>query len=712
MISNQPLPLPTPPKPVAPTTVFQGASDLVPPGGQPSSQGQQASAPPAVTQAPSVVPPPPSSQPTPVQATQVSLTPLKPAAVSAQPTVSGQPGVIPPNLAREAPGGSTSTVGNVPQLSSPGGKMPVGSFNPQVLPGGVGVGAAAASAQPGGKPPGMGGQTILGGMPGVSTAAGQGNSISSQSMGQVAGRPPGPLPPVVPGRPGFPGRPGSAPPPPPPLPPKPLTAPPTQNAPPKPGTSQPVPPGTAHAMAKPKQLPLALLVGVGVIVLGLVGFLLVSFFGGNRAKQSADTNNQAGNNASTSKTGTGDTKPAAVKQSTIVYWGLWEPTEVMAAVIAEFEKANPQYKIDYRKQSQKDYRERLQTAIASGNGPDIFRFHASWVPMLKDELSPLPSKIMSIADFQKTFYPIAYKQLQNKGQVSGIPLMYDGLVLFYNTEMLKTAGMTPPTTWAEMKKAADALTVPSAKSERSSNKLQRGGLAIGNANNVEHFADIVGLLILQNGGDPAKPTSAEVKDALVFYTSFFRDDMVWSESLPSSTVAFAKGDVAMMLAPSWRALEVKALNPNLQFATAPAPKLGAEKISWASYWAEGVSNKSKNQDGAWEFLKFLSSKEIQKKLYAEAAKVRTFGELYSRQDLASELQSDVVLSSFLSDAPYAANWYLNTFTHDNGLNDLMVKYYTDAINGILSGKSVTEVQTTLDVATTQLLRQYGIEQAN
>src|SRR5690606_306277 len=105
------------------------------------------------------------------------------------------------------------------------------------------------------------------------------------------------------------------------------------------------------------------------------------------------------------------------------------------------------------------YRERLQTAIASGNGPDIFRFHASWTPMLRNELAPIPASIYSAGEYNSTFYPVAAKQLQLNGQLVGVPLMYDGLALYYNKEMLQAADAQPPTTWAELRTLATKLTI-------------------------------------------------------------------------------------------------------------------------------------------------------------------------------------------------------------------------------------------------------------
>ncbi|HEX7018095.1 MAG TPA: extracellular solute-binding protein, partial [Patescibacteria group bacterium] len=374
----------------------------------------------------------------------------------------------------------------------------------------------------------------------------------------------------------------------------------------------------ATLTSNPKRfLPFAL----GALVLvGVVGFLMYYFLG-RGGSQSVTDHTTPGSNR--------QTVPAT--QTTLTYWGLWEPNDVLDQTLRDFEQQNPGVKVQYVKQSHLDYRERLQTAIASQNGPDVFRFHASWVPMLKAELATMPSSVMSSSEYQQTFYPIAFQQLQNNGQIVGIPLMYDGLALYYNKAHLQAANAQPPETWAELKTLASQLTI------RSTDGMTRGGLAIGNAANVEHFTDIIGLLMLQNGADPSQPTGKAATEALTFYTNFYTKDKVWDENLPSSTVAFARGEASMMFAPSWRALEVKALNPELDFGIAPVPKLGTEKIAWGSYWAEGVNSKSRNRDAGWKLLDYLSSKEVQQKLYASQSEVRAFGEPYSRVDLSSTL---------------------------------------------------------------------------
>lgn len=437
-----------------------------------------------------------------------------------------------------------------------------------------------------------------------------------------------------------------------------------------------------------------------VVLLGAFYFL---FMRGDNSTSRPNTGNNTGSGSGNS-TDNGSGTSTGGQKVVLQYWGLWEQSDVVKEVLDEYTQAHPNVSIQYTMQSHRDYRTRLQTALSSGNGPDIFRYHASWVPMFTTELSSLPSAVMSTSEYQSTFYPVASQQLQSKGSIVGIPLMYEGLALFYNTDALATAVVQPPTTWGEVRSAAQRLTI------REGETVKRAGIAMGYTSNVDHYADILALLALQNGADLSKPNSKQMMDALTFY-SLFAEENVWNESLPASTVAFARGDVAMIFAPSWRAHEIKLMNPNLKFATMPVPQLDDDEdnqISWASFWAEGVSSKSKYQKEAWEFLKYLSSKDVQMKLYSDQAQTRSFGEIYSRVDLSNELAADPVVGAFVADAPKAKGWYMSSMTHDGGINDEIITYVKDTLNQMTAGKKADAVIDGLSAGITQVLQKYSV----
>ena len=490
----------------------------------------------------------------------------------------------------------------------------------------------------------------------------------------------------------------------------------TQMPPPAPpSASQASVPPQKPTPAKPKRSFMSKLPFIfgGLAVLLVVVVLGFKFLGGKKTTPITPSpeESQVGMNGATNSSGGLEGSGAQAGQANpteaveLEYWGLWEPEAVMQPLISEFEQTYPGISIRYVKQSPKNYRERLQTAIASGNGPDVFRYHATWVPMLKDDLAPLPASVVSASEFKNTFYPVASRMLQVDGQLVGLPLEYDGLVLFYNQDILTAAGEKPPASWAQVRSLASKLTL------REGNKIKRAGIALGTAENTDHFSDILALLMLQNGADLTQPNSPEVRDALIFYTNFVKTDKVWSQNLPSSTLAFARGEAAMFLAPSWRAHEIKNINPELKFAATSVPQVTEDNhLAWASFWAEGVNKHNKKHiDAAWQFLKFMTEKEVQKKFFAEAAKTRMFGEPYARVDLAQELADDPILGGLMVDAPKAVSWYMASNTFDNGLNDQIIKYYKDAVNALLEGKSIDKVLPTLSQGVNEVLSQYNAE---
>jgi multiple sugar transport system substrate-binding protein len=394
------------------------------------------------------------------------------------------------------------------------------------------------------------------------------------------------------------------------------------------------------------------------------------------------------------------------KEVTLNYWGLWEAENVMQSLITEWESKNPNVKINYSQQSPQEYRERLQSALARNEGPDLFRFHITWLPMLKNELEAVPVEIMSANEFENNFYPVVKENLRSGSSFLGLPLQVDTLALFYNQQIFQAAGKTPPTTWDELRQTALDLTV-----RDENGRIQTAGVALGTTSNIEHWSDILGLMMLQNGVNLSQPSSNLAEDALVFYTIFNNTDRIWDETLPNSTLAFAGGKVAMYFGFSWDVFEIKNINPDLSFQVAPVPQLPGTDIAWASFWVEGVAKRSQHSKEAWQFLQFLSSQESLQELYQAQSQLRLFGELYPYPAMANLLTGNSLVAPFINQAAKAKTWYLCSRTFDNGLNDRMIKYFEDAVNAVNNQGSASEVLKTTSQGVAQLLSQYDLGSA-
>lgn len=390
---------------------------------------------------------------------------------------------------------------------------------------------------------------------------------------------------------------------------------------------------------------------------------------------------------------------------TLTYWGLWEDSRMMKPIISDFEKQNPNIKVEYSKQDVKQYRERLITRIKDGSGPDIFRFHNTWVIQLSDVLLPFSSDTIQKDNFQKWYYPVAQQDLIKNGAIYGIPLSIDTLSLFINEEIFKTAGLQPPKTWEEFAKTARELTV-----KDESGKIKTAGAALGTFDNITHAPDIVSLFLVQNGADlkDLSNTSKNASDALDFYVSFAKEEgNIWDETLDPSILAFSKGNLAMYFGYSWDVFIIKAYNPQLIFNIVPIPHLPGRNMTIASYWAEGVSVKSKHQKEAMLFMKFLINKETQQKLFSEEAKTRLFGEPYSRTDLANTLKDNPLVYPFIEQAKDAVSSFFASDTYDNGLNFQVNNYLGNAIRSIFVDTSPQSAVETLSQGVSQVLQQYN-----
>lgn len=201
-------------------------------------------------------------------------------------------------------------------------------------------------------------------------------------------------------------------------------------------------PNTTISTAEPmkKKLPLPIIILGGVAILLIVLIIVLFVINANKKKT------QNPSTGTPSQTGTS----APTGNVTLTYWGLWESEEVMAETIKKFEEQNPGVKIQYSQQRFSNYESktytRLQQSTASSEpAPDILRIHNTWTPKYAKYLTPLPANIMSGEEYAETFYPTVLDDFTGKdGKLYAIPWSIDGLMVFYNKQLLKKEGVNEP----------------------------------------------------------------------------------------------------------------------------------------------------------------------------------------------------------------------------------------------------------------------------
>lgn len=379
---------------------------------------------------------------------------------------------------------------------------------------------------------------------------------------------------------------------------------------------------------------------------------------------------------------------------TLTYYKMFDDEGFFEDVIGEFLITHPGLTINYRKFTDfEDYQETILNELAEGEGPDIFSMQNTWFAANYRKLAPMPESQGNPEVFEQIFVDVAYDDLvlvdeNGKKQVFGVPMTVDTLALYYNKDhfddRLPSQGR-PSSTWEGISRDVIALNKPSNDFDR----FAVSGIAMGTGENIGRSADILYLLFLQWGVDfynenysaavfsGANDLGGGFKalEALDFYLSFAdpsQRNYSWNGQVvgvdgEKEVEAFAKGELSMFVGYAYHyddiLNEINILKTNGQTAIdsgsiriAEIPQLEDpavstdKRVTYANYFAETVSRNSENQELAWEFLTFLTKKEVLAGYFDE------FHKPTSRRDMINEQKEDPTYGVFASQIGYAESF--------------------------------------------------------
>ncbi|SHN47334.1 ABC transporter substrate-binding protein [Cryptosporangium aurantiacum] len=340
----------------------------------------------------------------------------------------------------------------------------------------------------------------------------------------------------------------------------------------------------------------------------------------------------------------GDSDSADNDAKTLTYWAsnqstsLEKDAEILQPELDKFEKQTG-IKVKLEVVPWSDLLNRLLAAATSGQGPDVVNIGNTWSASLQatDAFVPFDDATLDKIGGKDRFVKAALAAAGAEGKPpTAVPIYSLAYSLYYNKKMFAEAGIAnPPTTWEQLVADGKKLT-----------KDGKWGLAIEGAH-VSENSHHAFTFSQQYGGEwfdaSGKPTfdTPENAQAIKRYIDFIAVDKIANpgnaEYAQNQSVAdFANGKAAMLL---WQAVGSQLTLRNMKpedWGVAPVPFLasppaGGKKInSMVAGINIAIFKHSKNQQGALDFVKFMTSDEEQTLLN------KTYGSLPSVTTVSSD----------------------------------------------------------------------------
>ncbi len=299
-------------------------------------------------------------------------------------------------------------------------------------------------------------------------------------------------------------------------------------------------------------------------------------------------------------------RPWAQRPTTLRWWYHFDnPTSSPAALVAGFEKAHPDIKVQAESipwGGGSDYDTRLYTSLIAGNAPDCVMVKFYNLPRLleMEALEPLDARIAAWSDRADISDDLWKLHLASDGKRYYLPLLYVILYLYIRQDWLAEKGLKAPADFASFLDVAKALTGG-----------DRWGFGLrGGPGGHDHWATFVlggGAKLIKGG-----LVTPEALAANRWFIDLYRVHHVFPPSAPADgfvqTIANMKaGRTAMTIHHVGSANEIVAVLGD-KITAVPVPR-GPQGQGWTSFGdqSNAIFASSKNKEAAWQWITYLST---------------------------------------------------------------------------------------------------------
>jgi ABC-type glycerol-3-phosphate transport system substrate-binding protein len=238
--------------------------------------------------------------------------------------------------------------------------------------------------------------------------------------------------------------------------------------------------------------------------------------------------------------------PADAQRKPVLIWHTeFDPgaAKVMEKVVAEFHQKHPQWEAQVEQIAFGSLVTKLMAGIAAKSPPDMVHVYPPMLASLVDKglVVPLDDVVKAIGEAD--IFPLVKQLNQINNRYYGLSYAFGVTGLGYRADVFRTKGASPPKTWAEFEKAAQAVHDP-----------DRGMSAVLLPGEPLFIADIATVMLANNGGGFIDPKTFRPRflekanlEMLDFYKVLDRfAQKGWrSHKYLDTYNGFARGDGAM-----------------------------------------------------------------------------------------------------------------------------------------------------------------------
>lgn len=294
----------------------------------------------------------------------------------------------------------------------------------------------------------------------------------------------------------------------------------------------------------------------------------------------------------------------------ISFWhtGSQDEADAIQSVAEDFTKTTG-IKVKTQVFSWQESRTKFLTAIAAGVTPDIGTMGTTWPTFfglkggMVDLIKEFPKETKKIVD---STFPGAVNEYE--GQIYGLRYDMTTLMLYVRLDIFKQLGLTVPTTWNEL-----TALIPKLKASGKEFVIGWG--------NKEWLGAYP--FIWQAGGDPYNAkgtestlTSPESLRGLRFFTDLYTKYGMPYAVLDAFT-GFVTGDYPIIIDGDWIGPTLLSQAPEItgKWAVATLPKGPVSHGGLIGGRNMGIFTASKHKKEAMQFLVYLTSPEVQKRIF-------------------------------------------------------------------------------------------------